>query len=216
MPALVWGHYIIMAKQNTMTVAQRNAGWNAVCKETHTLNQTLKLFGGITSKKLPELEGLTIGQFLTQNGIAVNKGKVTVGAIKNAWNPGMIVDNQLAVFRNMPVLWTPKEGDGLWEKKTRAFRVCTKEQAENYIKTGEYTPLTVYTLLPVDDYRWSVEVIARAMKQGQDYETHNKKSVDSQLAYDEIDKLYIVYDIEIEKGRFERKMRQVSKADVEI
>ena len=120
----------IMAKQNTITAKQMNAGWNAVVKETHTLNQVLKTFGGICSQKLPELEGLTIGQFLTENGIKVTKGKVTVSAIRNAWNEGMLVDNKLSVFRYVPALWTPKEGESLWEKNTRAFRVFSKEQAE--------------------------------------------------------------------------------------
>ena len=64
----------IMAKQNTITAKQMNAGWNAVVKETHTLNQVLKTFGGICSQKLPELEGLTIGQFLSETGIKVTKG----------------------------------------------------------------------------------------------------------------------------------------------
>lgn len=140
-----------MAKQNTMTAKQQNAGWNAVVKETHTLNQVLKSFGGIMTKKLPELEGLTVGEFLTANGIEVVKGKVGVSAIRKAWNVGMLVNNKLAVFKNVPALWTPQEGDDLWEKNVRAFRVCSKAEAEKYVQTGEFTPFTAYKLVGVDD-----------------------------------------------------------------
>lgn len=215
-PALVWGHYIIMAKQNTMTVGQINKGWNAVVKETHTLNQVLKSFGGIMSKKLPELEGLTVSEFLTANGIEVVKGKVSVSSIRKAWNVGMLVDGKLAIFKNVPALWTPEEGSDLWEKNVRSFRVCSKVEAEKYIKTGEFTPFTMFKLVPVDDYRWDTAVIARAMKQGQKFDKNNDRAVESELAWEDMEEAYIVYDMEISKGHFERKMRRVAKADVKF
>lgn len=215
-PALVWGHYIIMAKQNTMTAKQQNAGWNAVVKETHTLNQVLKSFGGIMSKKLPELEGLTVSEFLTANGIEVTKGKISVSAIRKAWNAGMLVDSKLAVFKNVPALWTPKEGNDLWEKNVRAYRVCSKEQAEKYVKTGEYEPFTMFRLVAVDDYRWDTAVIARAMKQEQKFDQNNDRAVESELAWEDMDEAYIVYDVVESDGKSTRRMRRVSKDEVKF
>lgn len=212
----MWGHCNVMAKQNTMTAKQQNAGWNAVVKETHTLNQVLKSFGGIMTKKLPELEGLTVGEFLTANGIEVVKGKVGVSAIRKAWNVGMLVNNKLAVFKNVPALWTPQEGDDLWEKNVRAFRVCSKAEAEKYVQTGEFTPFTAYKLVGVDDYRWDTAVIARAMKQGVKFDTHNDRAVESELAWEALEETYIVYDVVMGKGQFERKMRRVAKSEVKF
>lgn len=198
-----------------MTAKQQNAGWNAVVKETHTLNQVLKSFGGVMSKKLPELEGLTIGKFLAANNIEVVKGRVTVSAIRKAWNAGMLVGDKLAVFKNVPVLWTPEEGDDLWEENVRSFRVCTKEEAEKYVNTGEFTPTTVFKLVAVDDYHWSTDVIARAMKQSFRFKKHNDRAVESQLAWENLEETYIVYDV-VEKEHTTRKMRRVAKADAKF
>lgn len=199
-----------MAKQNTITAKQMNAGWNAVVRETHTLNQVLKSFGGIMGKKLPELEGLTVGEFLKANGIEVAKGKVSVSALRKAWNAGMMIDGALATFRNLPVLWFPKEGDDLWEKNVRGFRVCTKAEAEKYVKSGECEFLFTYKLVTVDDYRWDTAVIARAMKQGAKFDKHNERSFESELAWETTEEAYIVYDVVSKEGT-ERKMRKVSK-----
>lgn len=213
--ALVWGHYIIMAKQNTMTAKQQNAGWNAVVKETHTLNQVLKSFGGIMSKKLPELEGLTVSEFLTANGIEVTKSKISVSTIRKAWNAGMLVDSKLAVFKNVPALWTPQKGDDLWEENVRAFRVCSKEEAEKYVAKGECEFITVYKLVAVDDYRWDTAIIARAMKQGQKFDKNNDRSVESELAWNSMEEAYIVYDV-VEKDKTTHKMRRISMDDVKF
>lgn len=200
-----------------MTAKQQNKGWNAVVKETHTLNQVLKSFGGIMTKKLPDLEGKSVGEFLAANGIEVFRGKVSVSALRKAWNGGMIIDNKLAVFRNMPVLWTPKEGDDLWEKNVRAFRVCTKVEAEKYVKTGNFTPLTVYKLVAVDDYRWDTAVIARAMKQGAKFSDNNDRAVESELAWNDLEEAYIVYDVVTEStGEVVRKMRRIAKSEVKF
>lgn len=200
-------------KQNTMTKKQMNQGWNAIVKETHTLNQVLKSFGGLMSQKLPELDGLTVGQFLTANGIEVAKGKVGVSSIRKAWHPGMLVDGALAVFRSVPVLWAPAEGDDLWHKDGRAFRACTKEEAQKYVETGEYTPLTVHTLVPVEQYKWDTKVIANAMKQKSAFEKHNTRAKECAEMWENLTELYIVYDVETSKGVFERRMRRINKAE---
>lgn len=206
-----------MAKQNTMTAKQQNAGWNAIVRETHTLNQVLKSFGGIMSKKLPELEGLTVAQFMAAYGIETVKGKVSVSAIRKAWNTGMMVDGKMSVFRNSPCLWTPVEGDDMWTEGVRSFRVCTKEQAEKYVKGGECDFLTVYKLEPVNDYRWDTAVIARAMKQGHKFDTHNDRAIESELKWEDVTETYIVYDVVNTKGGVvERKMRKVSKDEVKF
>lgn len=201
-----------MAKQNTITAKQMNAGWNAVVRETHTLNQVLKSFGGIMGKKLPELDGLTVSEFLTANGIEVVKGKVTVSAIRKAWNAGMMIGGELATFKNLPVLWFPKEGDDLYEEKVRGFRVCTKAEAEKYVKGGECEFLFTYKLVSVDDYRWDTAVIARAMKQGAKFDKHNERSIESELDWGKVEEAYIVYDV-VSKEGVERKMRKVAKED---
>lgn len=204
-----------MAKQNTMTARQQNAGWNAVVKKTHTLNQVLKTFGGLCSKKLPELEGLTVGQFLTENGIDVVKGKVTVGAIRKAWNEGMLVDNKLSLFRYVPALWAPAEGNDLYEKG-RSYRVCTKEQAEKYVKTGDCEWFRLFKLMPVDDYRWDTAVIAKAMKQGRKFIDLNDEAVKSALAWENIEDVYVVYDVVESDGKATRHMRKVNKNEVKF
>lgn len=199
-----------MAKQNTITAKQLNAGWNAVVKETHTLNQVLKTFGGITSKKLPELEGLTVGEFLQENGIEVTKGRVSVGAIRKAWNEGMLVEGKLSVFRYAPVMWIPSECSDLYEKG-RAYRVATKEQAEKYVKTGDCEFLRMLRLTPVDDYHWDTAVIAKAMKQGRKFAELNDESAMDELNWANLEEAYIVYDVVESDGMATRKMRRIAK-----
>lgn len=170
---------------------------------------------GIMSKKLPELEGLTVSEFLTANGIEVTKSKISVSTIRKAWNAGMLVDSKLAVFKNVPALWTPQKGDDLWEENVRAFRVCSKEEAEKYVAKGECEFITVYKLVAVDDYRWDTAIIARAMKQGQKFDKNNDRSVESELAWNSMEEAYIVYDV-VEKDKTTHKMRRISMDDVKF
>lgn len=214
--AHVWGYCEVMKTQNTITKKQLNKGWNAVVAETHTLNQVLKSFGGIMRKKLPELDGQTVGEFLTENGIEVKNGKVSVSAIRNAWNAGMTVDGKLAVFKNRPALWTPQEDDYLWEKNVRSFRVCSEKEAKKYVETGEYAPFVMYSLVPVDDCRWDTAVIARAMKQGRDFTKLEERALESELEWADLKEVYVVYEKEESKGVFTRKMRRISKDEVKF
>lgn len=213
-------------KQNVITAKQLKKGWNAVVAETHTLNQVLKSFGGITTKKLPELEGLTVGEFLAANGISVQKGRVTVNAIKSAWHESMIVKgvdakgqnaDKMAVFRAVPVVWEALEGDALYsEKGDNMYRTCTKEEAENYVSTGEYEALTVYKLVAVGDYAWDTKVIARAMAQKAQFDKHSERAKNSEKEFNELTELYVTYQVEVQKGIFERKMRKIAKSEVKF
>lgn len=219
MTARVWGHCIIMATRN-MTKSLENKGWKSIVEETHTLNQVLKSFGGLGTKKLDGLDGLTVAEFLALYGIEMKNGRVSPGALRAAWHKGLLITDgkseKMAIFRNIPATWKPQAGDELFEgENTRHYFVATKEEAEKYVKSGKCNFLGQYKVVAIPDKRWDTPLIARAMKQGREFKKHNDRSVKLVLDWESLESVYIVYDVVNESGELvERKMRAVAKDEV--
>lgn len=225
-PLLCGGTKSIMT-QVTISKAQENKGASSILALTSQLGQVLKQFMGLYGVTLKDKEnntlGLTVEQWMSAHGVErfVNKngkkGGYTPGLLLSAWNAGMKnVENgktRAFIFKNVPAKWQPCAEDveamGLKDFET-SFRVFTKEEAENI----DGKPLSRYMLQEIDEYKWSVQNILKGLRQGKNFQKENDKQVESDLAWESVEHVYIVRYIKQEDGTVLRKIQEVNKEHV--
>lgn len=135
----MWGYYIVMSTQVTITKAQENKGARGILDLTSQLSQVLKQFDGLYTKQLPDCNGLTVEQWMSAHGVSrfEKNGKkkgYTPALLMDGWHEGMknVEDKgtRAFVFRNVPAKYQPCAEDvermGLRDMET--FSGCSRKK----------------------------------------------------------------------------------------
>lgn len=214
--ALVWGHYIIMATNGTLNAKQINGGTREIISKTSQLTQVLRTFATLYTKKLPSCDGMTVEGFMSAMGVerftTTNKsGKVTKkgytpGTIRQGWNDSMQTkEGKMCVFKNVQAKYKDdKDEDGT------VYRVFTHEEAEKI----DGKCVSRFMLSKIADDKWTVAIILRGLKQGRDFKKYNDRSVESEMAWEEMDNLCIIRVVEDENGKQSREIVDIEKDEV--
>jgi len=183
--------------QVTITKKQENKGAKGIMDLTSTIGQVLKQFMGIYNKTLPDCDGLTVEDWMDAHGVHRfvgkngKKGNYTPALLMEGWHEDMKVKSDdgktkcSCVFRNVPakvVISDPNDPEGV------AYRVFTKEEAEKM----DGKPISRYMLSEIADNKWSVNTILRGLKQTRNFDKENEKSIESELAWEDLEHVYIV------------------------
>lgn len=183
--------------QVTISKKQENKGAKGILDLTSTIGQVLKQFIGIYNKSLPDCDGMTVEDWMDAHGVHRfvgnngKKGNYTPAKLMEGWHDDMKVKSDdgkvlhSCVFRNVPakvVVDDPNDPNGV------AYRVFTKEEAEKL----DGKPISRYMLAEIPDNKWSVNTILKGLKQTRNFDKENEKSVESDLAWEDIEHVYIV------------------------
>lgn len=204
--------------QVTITKKQENKGARGILDLTSTLGQVLKQFTGIYGSTLPDCDGLTVEQWMEAHGVVRfagkngKKGGYTPALLMDGWHSGMKqVENGKTVcsyvFKNVPakvMVSDPNDPEG------KAYRVFTKEEAEKV----DGKPISRYMLAEVPANKWSVSTILRGLKQTRNFDKENDKMVESDLAWEQIEKVYVVRYDKKEDGEIVKVITEVPKTSV--
>lgn len=208
-----------MKTQVTITKKQENKGARAILDLTSTLGQVLKQFMGIYNTKLPDCDGMTVEDWMDVHGVHRfvgkngKKGNYTPALLMAGWHEGMQVmsaDGKTVascVFKNVPakiMISEPGDPNGV------SYRVFTEEEANKV----DGKPISRYKLTEIADNRWSVSTILRGLKQTRNFAKENDKSVESELAWEAIEKVFIVRYEKNDSGENVRKVVEVDKNNV--
>lgn len=215
-----------MSTQVTITKKQENKGARGILDLTSHLSQVLKQFEGLWGKPLPDCDGLTVEQWMAAHGVnrfvnpknGTKKG-YTPALLMSGWHKGMKNTEaggiRAFVYRNVPAKYQPGPEDvarwGLKDFET-FFRVFTKEEAEKV----DGKPISRYMLTPIADNRWSVATILKGLKQGNNFEKENDKSVESDLNWESLEHVYIVRFDKDKDGNVVRRIIEVNKELVQF
>ena len=208
-----------MKTQVTISKKQENKGAKGILDMTQQLSQVLKQFEGLYTKAIPDCDGLTVEQWMSAHGVyrAEKNGKkkgYTPRTIMEGWHDGMKKNEgknvQAAVFKNVIAKYQPLPCDvedmGLKDFET-SFKVFTKEEAEK--EDGK--AISRYMLQPIASNKWSVNTVLKGLKQKNNFEKENEKSVLSDLEWESLEHVYIVRLSKDEKGVITRNVIEVSK-----
>ena len=208
-----------MKTQVTISKKQENKGARAIIDLTSTLGQVLKQFVGIYNTKLPDCDGLTGEDWMDVHGVHRFVGKngkkkdYTPSLLMAGWHEGMQImraDGKTVascVFKNVPakiMISEPGDPNGV------SYRVFTEEEANKV----DGKPISRYKLTEIADNRWSVSTILRGLKQTRNFAKENDKSVESELAWEAIEKVFIVRYEKDDSGENVRKVVEVDKDNV--
>lgn len=208
-----------MKTQVTITKKQENKGARAILDLTSTLGQVLKQFMGIYNTKLPDCDGMTVEDWMDVHGVHRfvgkngKKGNYTPALLMAGWHEGMQVmsaDGKTVascVFKNVPakiMISEPGDPNGV------SYRVFTEEEANKV----DGKPISRYKLTEIADNRWSVSTILRGLKQTRNFAKENDKSVESELSWEAIEKVFIVRYEKNDSGENVRKVVEVDKNNV--
>lgn len=169
-----------------LSTSQVNKGANAIIAKTSALTQVLRSFADLYDKELKDTNGLTVeawmhemgvDRFVTKNG---TKKGYTPGTIKAGWEPDMLTaDGAMCTFKNVRAKYKIDK---------EVYAVYTREEAEKL----DGKPVARYQLAQVADDKWTVALVMRGLKQSRDFKTHNERAIESELAYGDMDELFIV------------------------
>lgn len=208
--------------QVTITKKQENKGAKGILDMTSTLGQVLKQFEGLYTKALPDCDGLTVEGWMSAHGVKrfekvskggnVTKKGYTPALLMDGWHEGMKQDKVAYTFKNVAAKYvpSPEEANDLNIPVTEgeiAFRVFTKEEAEKI----DGKPISRYMLKAVPETKWSVNTILKGLKQGTNFEKENDKMILSDLAWESMEEVYIVWYHKDENGNVSRVIKSVNK-----
>ena len=208
-----------MKTQVTISKKQENKGARAIIDLTSTLGQVLKQFVGIYNTKLPDCDGMTVEDWMDVHGVHRFVGKngkkkdYTPSLLMAGWHEGMQImraDGKTVascVFKNVPakiMISEPGDPNGV------SYRVFTEEEANKV----DGKPISRYKLTEIADNRWSVSTILRGLKQTRNFAKENDKSVESELAWEASEKVFIVRYEKNDSGENVRKVVEVDKDNV--
>lgn len=219
--------------QNTITKKQENKGARGILDLTSQISQVLKQFEGLYTQKLPDCDGLTVEGWMSAHGVErfvkvtkckdgtekTTKKNYTPALLMKGWHEGMkregVKGAQAYVYKNVPAKYQPNAEDvdrwGLKDFET-SFRVFTKSEAEKI----DGKPISRYMLVAVPENKWSVATILKGLKQGNNFEAENEKSLESDLDWEALEHVYIVrYDKDGE-GNVVRRVIEINKDYVQF
>lgn len=214
-----------MSTQVTISKKQENKGARGILDLTSHISQVLKQFEGLYAQKLPDCDGLTVEDWMAAHGVNRFIGK---NGKKKGYTPSLLMagwheymqfvegtTNRAYVFKNVPAKYQPDPEDaaklGLKDFDTY-FRVFTKEEAEKI----DGKPISRYMLTPVLDNKWSVATILKGLKQRNNFEKENTKSVESDLNWESLEHVYIVAYEKGVDGNVTRKVIEIKKDFVQF
>lgn len=213
MTAPVWGHYTIMATSVTLNAKQVNAGSREIINATSQLTQVLRTFETLYTQKLSSCEGMTVEAWMSAMGVErftttnkkgqVTKKGYTPGTIRKGWNDSMQTEEgKMCVFKNVPAKYKDEEGT--------VYRVFTPEEAAKI----DGKCVSRFMLSEIADDKWTVAIILRGLKQGRDFKKYNDRSVESEMAWEEMENLCIIRVVEDENGKQSREIVEIEKDEV--
>ena len=197
----------------TLNAKQINAGTREILGKTSQLTQVLRQFETLYSEKLASCDGLTVEAWMSamgverftvtkQNGKVQKKG-YTPGTIRKGWNDSMQTEEgKMCVFKNVPAKYKDEDGT--------VYRVFTPEEAEKI----DGKCVSRFMLSEIADDKWTVAIILRGLKQGRDFKKYNDRSVESEMAWEEMDNLCIIRVVEDENGKQSREIVEIEKDEV--
>ena len=191
------GEKIMATNQVTITNKQINKGAKGILDLTGKLPQVLKQFEGLYKTVLPECDGMTVEEWMDAMGVHRWVGKngakkgYTPAALDEGWcesmkkygDDGKVVEN--CIFRNVRGQYIVGE---LGSDDYKAYHVYTKEEA---FKENP-KPIVRYMLKGINRDRWTMRNILDGLKQTYYYDKHNKKSIDSDAAWANVEEVYIL------------------------
>lgn len=71
-----------------------------------------------------------------------------------------------------------------------------------------------FMLSEIADDKWTVAIILRGLKQGRDFKKYNDRSVESEMAWEEMENLCIIRVVEDENGKQSREIVEIEKDEV--
>lgn len=203
-----------MAKNEiNLNAKQVNAGSREIISKTSQLTQVLRTFDTLYTQKLPSCDGMTVESFMSAMGVerftTINKdGKVTKkgytpGTIRKGWNDSMqTTEGKMCVFKNVPAKYKDEDGT--------VYRVFTPEEAAKI----DGKCVSRFMLSEIADDKWTVAIILRGLKQGRDFQKYNDRSVESEMAWEEMSELCIIRVVEEENGDQRREIVNINKDEV--
>ena len=197
----------------TLNAKQINAGTREILGKTSQFKQVLRQFETLYSEKLASCDGLTVEAWMSamgverftvtkQNGKVQKKG-YTPGTIRKGWNDSMQTEEgKMCVFKNVPAKYKDEEGT--------VYRVFTPEEAAKI----DGKCVSRFMLSKIADDKWTVAIILRGLKQGHDFKKYNDRSVESEMAWEEMENLCIIRVVEDENGKQSREIVEIEKDEV--
>lgn len=197
----------------TLNAKQINGGSREIISKTSQLTQVLRTFETLYTQKLPSCDGLTVEAWMSamgverftvtkQNGKVQKKG-YTPGTIRKGWNDSMQTEEgKMCVFKNVPAKYKDEEGT--------VYRVFTPEEAAKI----DGKCVSRFMLSEIADDKWTVAIILRGLKQGRDFKKYNDRSVESEMAWEEMENLCIIRVVEDENGKQSREIVEIEKDEV--
>ena len=207
--------------QVELTKKQERSGWNSIESACGRLSQVIKSMQGLERMKLEDCN-MTLEEFLASFGVVrpiSEKGKkcaYNAASIMAGWHEGLkeaAPDGKSTlsyVFKNVPAKVAQGE---IGDPDARYYRVFTKEEAEKL----DGKPISVYMKQAVPTDKWSIRTIRKGLCQSKHFADENNKAVESQLAWQNLEHVYIVrYDEVTEDGKktLVRKVVEVQKSQV--
>lgn len=192
-----------MSENAGLNYATMNKAFREILMQTRTLNQAVKVFGGIM--KMPVTvkdETRTISEWLQLAGVQLKNGKLTHRAVMDAWK-FHDVEGKQQIWRNVPCMTMTED------PKDRQ-RVYTYDEGKS-----KWITVSRYQLVTIGEQGWSADVVLRGILQAAFASKEIQKGKDSAKAYDEIEHLY-VFDKRIDKGGVDNKAKEVSKDRVQF
>ena len=203
-------------KQNNANVSElnysvANKAMRQVLTLAKSLNQVIKQFSGIMTEEISvEMRGgvvrtFTVGQFLAQCGVVLERGKVTLSGIKNAW--GMYdEDGKMAMVRSIPAKTIVNED---YPDPRRVYKYEVSETGE------KWTPVSIKDKVAVEDGKWTIDIVLRGLLQAKFAAKFEKQIEDSKAAWESLDKVY-VFESRVNKGGETNKAVEYNKEFVEF
>lgn len=192
------------------TYALANKLMREVANVAKSLNQVVKQFSGIMSERVTvDMRGTsrtyTIGEILAQSGVVLERGKVTLSGIKNAW--GMYdEEGKMALVRNIPAKTMVNEE---YPEQKRVYQYVASEEG------GEWKPISIKRKVAVADGKWTIDIVLRGLLQAKFATKFEKQIEDSKAAWESLEKVY-VFESRVNKGGEENKAVEYNKELVEF
>lgn len=201
-----------------MSRRQENKGKRGILDLMGQLSQVLKQFEGIYAAKLPETEGLTVEAWMSAHGVerfttkAGKKKGYTPALVKAGWHDAMQTGDEMRVFGKVAA---KVYIDDIGEENPISYNVYTKENAEKVARFEQADKICVYKQVAVAPNRWKGETLLKGLMQSRNFEKENNKSVESGLAWEQLEHVYIVRESKNEETKeVTRKVVEIQKTRV--
>lgn len=177
--------------------AVMSKAFNEILKQTRSLSQCVKVFDGLMGQALTVKDTtMTIGQWFAKAGVKLQRGKLTIKAVLDAW---AFLDDD-----NQPMVWRNVACHTITEDPKDSERVYTYSPKKGWIAVARYQKVTVGA------NNWSAGVLLQGILQAAFAARTIEKGEESAKAFEDLKDLY-TFDKRVNKGGMDNKARKVSK-----